>query len=115
MAVGTWEDFTSKWGFQEGAQLEARDWEAREILIALLNERAEVKAAKIRAVPWDRPGVHNPCLILILPNPGGVSDAALIKAWEGDLEEVPLPDETQEIVEDLVAEAYASDIHDLTT
>ena len=63
MARGSWEDFTSKWGFGDGDASEGRDFEARDIFARMLNK---ILAEDIRAVPYDRPGVHNSCLIIFL-------------------------------------------------
>jgi hypothetical protein len=115
MAIGTWEDFTSKWGFNEGASTEIRDYEARALIIAELNEMTGVRAAKIRAIEYNRPGFHNSCLILILPNPEGRSDADLVTAWKANkLEVVDLPLSVSAVINEVVVEAYAQDIHDLS-
>ena len=62
MARGTFDDFTSKYGFTDGETLEERDFLAREYLIKSLNKVLKNQVA----VPFDRPGVHNACLILFL-------------------------------------------------
>jgi len=36
MATGTWEDFTDKYGFSDGASVEQRDIEARARLVEML-------------------------------------------------------------------------------
>jgi hypothetical protein len=108
-ALGSWEDFISKWGFNEGASTEGRDYEARALIVAELNEMTGVKAAKIRAVEYDRPGLHNSCLILILPNPQDNSDADQLSAWKtSELEQVELPVSVSELVNEIIAEAYDS-------
>jgi hypothetical protein len=109
LAFGSWQDFTSKWGFNEGASTESRDYEARASIVAELNEMTGVKAAKVRTVEYNRPGFHNSCLILILPNPADRSDAELLAAWKtGDLQEVELPASVLELVDEIIAEAYES-------
>ncbi len=109
MAFGSWQDFTSKWGFNEGASAESRDYEARASTVAELNEMPGVKAAKIRMVEYDRPGLHNSCLILTLPNPTDGSDAELLAAWKThELEEVELPAAVLEQVDEIIAGAYES-------
>lgn len=109
MALGSWEDLTSKWGFNEGASAESRDYEARSLIVAELNEMTGVKAAKIRMVEYDRPGLHNSCLILILPNTKDRPDAELLALWKaGKVEEVELPVSVSEVINEVVSEAYAS-------
>jgi hypothetical protein len=115
MAIGSWEDFTSKWGFNEGVSTESRDFEARALIVAELNEMTGVRAAKIRAIEYNRPGFHNSCRILILPNPEGRSDVDLVAAWKANkLEVVDLPLSVSEVINEVVSEAYAQDIHDLS-
>jgi hypothetical protein len=109
MAHRSWEDFISKWGFNEGASTESRDYQARALIVAELNEMTRVKAAKIRTVEYDRPGFHNSCLIVILPNPEDRSDADLLLAWKtGELKQVELPASVSELVNEIIAEAYES-------
>jgi hypothetical protein len=50
MARATWDDFTSKWGFNEGASLEGCDFEARSKLLEMLNESPALRTANLRAV-----------------------------------------------------------------
>lgn len=109
MALGSWEDFTSKWGFNEGASTESRDYEARSLIVAELNEMTAVKAAKIRMVEYDRPGLHNSCLILIFLNAKDRTDAELLADWKaGKVEEVDVPVSVSEAINEVVSEVYAS-------
>ncbi len=107
MARGSWyNDFTEKWGFNDGGSVEQRDFDAREILIAKLNSLAEFKANNIRAVAFDRPGVHNPCLVILLPNPDGKPDDQLLADWIANkIGSVQLPEGDYD-VEELVCQAY---------
>ena len=52
---------TSKYGFNDGETTEERDYQARDNLCTLLNAREEMKAAGVRAIPFDRPGVQYGC------------------------------------------------------
>lgn len=116
MARGTIDDFSDKYGFGDGAMLEGRDWRARDKLCELLNDRAKIKEAGIRVVPFDRPGVHNACQILLLPDQSGLTDAELEAKWRADqLDEVSLPDSLEMEVGEMIAEAYDwvdGDTHD---
>lgn len=106
MATGTWEDFTDKYGFRDGANVEPRDFEARSSLVELLNDHAAMKAAGLRAFEYDRPGLHNPCLVVVVRGQGK-SAAELLTSWQaGEIEEAPLPDELELQIPELVAEAY---------
>lgn len=104
MAQGTWDDFTDKYGFGDGCQLEDRDFAAREVLVRLLNEQPEMMAAKMRAIKYDRPGVHNSCLVLISPVVEGKSDEELLKAL--DWANVPELPEMEAGLNELIAQAY---------
>jgi len=107
VATGTWEDFTDKYGFSDGASVEQRDFEARARLVEMLNDHDVMKSAGFRALEYDRPGLHNPCLVVVVdgqPKPA----EELLKLWLADeIKEVPLlPDELQLAISELVAEAY---------
>ncbi len=106
MARGTWDDFTDKWGFSDGNGVEQRDFEARAIIISKLNGLPEFKGSNVRAVAYDRPGVHNPCLIILLPNPDGKPDDQLLADWIANkIESVQLPEGDYDL-EELVYESY---------
>lgn len=107
MAHGTWEDFTSKWGFSDGNGVDNIDFEARKLLVKALNANPDMVKAKVRALEFDRPGWHNPCLVVHVEAKEGKSDEQLLADWEADaLPEAPLPEAVDEVVEDLICEAY---------
>jgi len=109
MARGLWEDFRSKWGCNDGAMTDARDYEARDKLCEMLNAREEMKAAGVRAIPFDRPGVHNGCMIIVLPDKPGFTNEELEEEWRNDkIEEAGLPDDLEMDVDELICEAYAA-------
>ena len=106
MATGTWDDFTDKYGFRDGATVEPRDFEARLTLVEVLNDHAAMKAAGLQALEYDRPGLHNPCLVVVVEGQRK-SAVDLLTSWlAGEIEEVPLPDELELEISELVAEAY---------
>jgi hypothetical protein len=106
MAMGTWEDFTSKYGFCDGATPERRDFRARSRLLEMLNNRHEMKSAGVHALAYDRPGLHNPCLVVVVKgNANTVKE--LMKLWQaGKIREAPLPNEVDREIADLVTKAY---------
>lgn len=116
MAKGSWSDFTDKYGFNDGEALEDRDFAARDYLIELLNDLSVFKTRGVRAVGYDRPGFHNACLVILLPNPARRSDAELLKDWlANQLKELPdgIVNEMVESdpdwdVNNLIGEAYAT-------
>lgn len=104
MARATWDDFSSKWGFEEGASLEARDFEVRSKLLEMLNESPALQTAKLRAVEYNRPGLHNCCMILVLPT-CGESDETLLQLWkQQEIADQSLPDSVD--INELIACAY---------
>lgn len=65
-----WEDMQSKYGFSDGEAVPEGAEVYREVYIAAVNAMAEKLGCAQRAVPYDRPGVHNWCLILFEPANG---------------------------------------------
>ena len=114
MAKGSWDDFTNKYGFNDGEALEDRDFAARGYLTEFLNDTSLFKARGIRAVAYDRPGFHNACLVILLPNPAGRGDAELLTEWlANQLRELPdgIVNEMTESdpdwdINDLIGQAY---------
>jgi hypothetical protein len=65
MADGTWDDFTSRGGFADGAaSLSDIDYRARNLLVTKINERLEKTTCTYRAFAYNRPGMHNGLMIL---------------------------------------------------
>lgn len=111
MATGTWEDFTDKYGFEDGATTDQIDFLARSHIVEALNTHPDMLAAKVTAVEWDRPGMHNGCFILLFKNPDSLQAAELLKRWldapghTGNDLEAPLPDNIE--ISEIISEAYA--------
>ena len=96
-----WEDFQTKWGFADGDSVPPDALLIRQVYIGELNRELEKRQSGIRLLAWDRPGMHNPYLIVRV-------NAAMVRnvpakrlfcgqqsgGWEpkGDLHE-PEPDE----------------------
>ena len=111
MAIGLWEDFTEKHGFQDGEAVEETDFVARKILVRTLNKHPEILKAKLRVVPYDVATVHNPCTVVMLPRSGGETDKQLLGAWDkGKIQPANLPEELEpgivEILRDVYREAF---------
>ena len=67
MSVPYWDDFTDKYGFNDGNDVPA---DAEMIWlqnVLAINRCAEKTGSKVRAVRWMRNGMHNPFLICIVP------------------------------------------------
>jgi len=112
MAIGTWDDFTEKFGFEDGDSLEERDFVARKYLVQMLNVHPAMKGR--RAFAFDRPGVHNSCLIIIVRCPKSKSTKQIAEEWENNLGKNPpdttlecdLPDKVEEDINVMIAKAY---------
>ena len=107
MATGTWEDFTDKYGFSGGACVEQRDFEAGARLVEMLNDHEVMKSRARSPAEYNRPGLHNPCLVVVVEGQPKPTEE-LLKLWlAGEIKEVPLlPDELELAISELVAEAY---------
>ena len=105
MASATWDDFTSKWGFHEGGRLKAQDFEARSTLVTMINDHPAMQVAQLRAVEYDRPGLHNPCMIVVLPTRGQPDDELLRLWFEQEISNEGLPGDVE--IDDLIAAAYS--------
>ena len=99
-------DFTDKYGFSDGASVERRDFEARARLVEMLNDHKVMKSAGLRALEYDRPSLHNPCLVVVVKGQRKPTEGLLNLWLAGEIEEVPLPDELELAISELVAEAY---------
>jgi hypothetical protein len=111
MAIGLWEDFTEKHGFQDGEAVEETNFVARKILVGTLNKHPEIVKAKLRIVPYDVATVHNPCTVVLLPRSAGETDKQLLEAWDkGEIQPANLPEglgsEIVEILRDVYREAF---------
>jgi hypothetical protein len=59
--------FTDKHGFADGEEQPGDAYDERTVFCRLFNARALVTDVDIVAMAFDRPGVHNNCLILFAP------------------------------------------------
>jgi hypothetical protein len=79
MQYGTWSDFISKYGFSDGDLVKDPDVKARNRIVAMLNQT--LKGRGITPVAYDRPGLHNYCLVCLIPDtsPATITCAAQTK------------------------------------
>jgi hypothetical protein len=75
-----WCNFRDKYGFGDGDEQEI-DYIARKLITRKLNRTAAFKKARIKAVEYDRAGLHNHCMILIIPK------GKTLKSWLGSMDE----------------------------
>lgn len=105
MSRGTWDDdFRDKYGFNDGASYEDRDFDARALIVAEVNKLPSFIKAGVVAFEFDRSGFHNPCMIVLRP----------VNATEGDVlsgkvREPAEPEDTSEFsneIDEIVCAAY---------
>ena len=61
-----WSEMRTKYGFNDGDSIPDGIEEYRTVYIEVLNALAEESGSDYRVVPFDRSGMHNFCLILIV-------------------------------------------------
>lgn len=86
----------SKYGFEDGEAVPDGAEEYRTVYVAALNKAAAKFGSALEAYPYDRPGMHNHCLILFRPK-------------GSTLEEEKEPDEGMEKAIELCEEFYDID------
>lgn len=59
-----WDEMTSKYGFNDGESIPEGIEIYRDIYIRTVNKLASGYGSKVRAYGYDRPGVHNWCMVL---------------------------------------------------
>lgn len=57
-------EMREKGGFDDGETVPDEAWEYRKIYVQALNEVAKARGSKVEAYEYNRPGCHNPCMIL---------------------------------------------------
>jgi hypothetical protein len=78
-----WDEFNNKYGFDGGACVTPADFRARKYIVKAINERlAALDSKDIRLVEWDRPGFHNPCMIVISEWNGKMFDEELLRSYQ---------------------------------
>ncbi len=59
-----WDEMQSKSGFSDGEAVPECIDTYRTVYLKVVNRLAEQRGSDVRAVPYDRPGMHNWCLIV---------------------------------------------------
>ena len=78
------DDMLDKYGFGDGGAVPPDAWACRDIYIAALNALAAHNGSAVRAVPFNRAGMHNSCLILFV----SAKDAARLASGDEELAQV---------------------------
>ena len=91
------DEMQDKYGFQDGGAIPPDAWECRQVYVAVVNKLAERKGSAVRAVEYDRGGMHNSCMILF----ASTDQAQRFAAKEiGDFNEVRLDTVMHEAIDD---------------
>lgn len=72
-----WEEMQGKWGFGDGDAVPDGAEEYRKVYIEVVNAFAEQLGSDYHYVTFDRPGMHNWCLVIIAKN-GTTDDEARV-------------------------------------
>ena len=81
------DDMTNKYGFGDGGAIPPDAWACRAVYLAVLNALAAHIGSAVRAIPFNRPGMHNGCMMLFV----SVEDAARTAQGGSEFTEV-VPD-----------------------
>lgn len=84
-------DMQNKYGFGDGGTTPPDAWALRTLYVAAINAFAEKLASGVRAVCFDRPGMHNGCMILFVKARPGITPDH--QATKEDFASVCEPDE----------------------
>ena len=61
-----YEEFTDKFGFSDGENVPPDADAHRELLVRLFNKRAMAIRSRVRCGAYNRPGIHNPCMVFFV-------------------------------------------------
>ena len=59
-----WEDFASKYGFNDGEAIPPDAQDARRVYVRVINCKAAKLGSNCRLIPFNRAGMHNPMIIV---------------------------------------------------
>jgi hypothetical protein len=109
------EEMQSKWGFSDGDATPAGIYEYRTAYILAVNTIAAQLGSKQRMAAFDRPGMHNGCLVFFTSQPEIVAlpIEALTESrpgWVGEKEEA-----TDELMSEAIRQAWDLDIDGYVT
>lgn len=96
-----YEEMTSKYGFSDGDAIPNGAEQYREVYVTAINALARAKESKVRAYAYNRPGMHNWCLILFVDQSIGEIDAEGSETFPEKF--TAQPDEAMELCLELAA------------
>lgn len=93
-----YEAFIDKFGFSDGEDVPPDADAHRELLALLFNKRATTIRAPVRCIAFDRPGVHNPCMVLFVRaaairaiRTDHLHNAEIMSQWVADADNIAPP------------------------
>ncbi|MEZ4666545.1 MAG: hypothetical protein R3E39_01275 [Anaerolineae bacterium] len=104
-----WDDMRSKYGFNDGGAVPDGAEVYRAVYIRAVNKLAEQLGSSVRAIAYDRAGVHNWCLILFynVRDLTGLSPDELTTSLDLSAAEVL---EADEMMDEAIRQAYLLDL-----
>lgn len=114
-----WNAMRDKWGFDDGDSQPRECREARAAYVTAVNALAERNGSAYRAVAFNRDGVHNDCMVLVLPASILAGLTADDLAWDAEgrvlklLKEKELDEGEDEAFDRAVDEAVYLNLDDL--
>jgi hypothetical protein len=114
-----WEEMNNKYGFGDGSAYPAGVELYRDVYVKTVNKLAENRNSDLRVVPFDRGGVDNYCLWMVVPK--GWFETEYLpkqkpgKQWSGvDFKDLPDPDapepQPDEALEAAIEDAMGMDL-----
>jgi hypothetical protein len=79
-----WNAMRDKWGFDDGDSEPREGCQARAAYVTAVNALAESYGSAYRAVAFNRDGVHNHCMVLVLPASALAGLTFEDLAWDDD-------------------------------
>lgn len=102
-----WNDMREKYGFNDGASIPAEAFALRSVYVKVMNAMLETRGSNVRVREYNRPGVHNCCMIVVVPNDG--------TKWEPDVPVVGVEPPLDSIAVDCFVEAAGMDLDGFVT
>lgn len=76
-----YDEMHDKYGFGDGGNTPPQAWLARDIYVTAINHFAAKRGSRVRLIRYDRPGMHNGCMVLLVAE----SDLHLFVRPDGEL------------------------------
>lgn len=61
-----YDEMHDKYGFGDGGNTPPQAWLARDVYVTAINHFAAKRGSRVRLVRYDRPGMHNGCMVMLV-------------------------------------------------